>query len=101
MGSQGHDEMGAPLQAGRRYRLVIDGAWRDGRGRPLEAGVSRELVVGPEDRTAPDVSAWTVEAPESAHAPLVVRFPDALDRALLAHALAVVDATGAPRAGLD
>ena len=98
-GLKGHDEMGAPLQGGRRYRLVIDGAWRDGSGRPLAAGVTRELVVGPEDRAAPDVAAWTIEAPESEHAPLVVRFPDALDRALLAHAIAVVDATGAPVPG--
>ncbi len=93
-GLRGHEELGAPLQAGHRYRLEIDGGWRDGRGRPLGAGFNHELVAGPDDREAPDPSTWHLDPPGGATAPLVVRFAESLDRALLASRMAVEDAAG-------
>ena len=98
-GLRGHEELGAPLQVGHRYRLEIDGGWRDGRGRPLGAGFSHELVAGPDDREAPHPSAWRLDPPGGAAASLVVRFPEPLDRALLASRLAVEDAAGRRVAG--
>ena len=98
-GLRGHEELGAPLQAGHRYRLEIDGGWRDGRGRPLGAVFSHELVAGPDDREAPDPSTWRLDPPVGDTAPLVVRFAEPLDRALLASRMAVEDAAGRRMAG--
>jgi hypothetical protein len=98
-GLRGHQELGAPLQAGHRYRLEIDAGWRDGRGRPLGASFSHELVAGPDDREAPAPSTWRLDPPGGAAAPLVVRLPEPLDRALLASRMAVEDPAGRPVAG--
>ena len=98
-GLRGHEELGPPLQAGHQYRLEIDGAWRDGRGRPLGASFSHELVAGPEDREAPDPSTWRLDPPGGDAAPLIVRLREPLDRALLASRMAVEDAAGRRVAG--
>jgi hypothetical protein len=89
-------ESGAPLIEGRRYRVVIDRRWRDGRGRPLGSDTVKLFEVLAADRTSPIVDEWTLEVPAAnTDAPLVVRFPEVLDRALLSSAIAVVDDTGA------
>jgi hypothetical protein len=88
-------ESGAPLVEGRRYRLEIDGAWRDGHGVPLLRGASKAFSVVAADRTAPQLEAWDVAAPPAGtRLPLVVRFPESLDRALLASAIGVEDCAG-------
>lgn len=93
-------ESGAPLVEGRRYRLEIDGSWLDGSGAPLARGASKAFEAVAADRTSPDVAAWDVAAPASGlREPLVVRFPEPLDRALLSSAMAVGDAEGRPVAG--
>jgi hypothetical protein len=93
-------ESGAPLVDGRRYRLEIDAAWRDGHGRPLRRAATKRFTAVAADRTAPDLGRWVVLAPASsassagAPEPLVLQFPESLDRALLASALTVEDDTG-------
>ena len=88
-------ESGPPLLEGRRYTLVVDGGWRDADGRPLGAGVSKVFETIAPDRALPIVDEWTVEAPAAGtHTPLVLRFPEVLDRALLSSAIAVVDPAG-------
>lgn len=90
-------EAGAPLVAGRRYKLVIDPGWPDGRGAPLASGLEHEFEAGPDDRRAPDVARWRVESPGAGtRAPLVVEFGEPLDHALAARLLAVHDAAGRP-----
>jgi hypothetical protein len=93
-------ESGAPLVEGRRYRLIVDGGWRDGEGRPLRRDVEKAFEVVAPDRTSPALDEWTIEPPAAGTtAPLVVRFPEVLDRALLSSAIAVVDESGAPVVG--
>ena len=88
-------EAGAPLIEGRRYRVVVDRRWRDGRGRPLGSDTVKLFEVVAADRTSPVVDQWKLEMPSvDTAAPLVVRFPEVLDRALLSSAIAVVDETG-------
>ena len=88
-------EDGAPLVAGRTYRLVVDAGWRDGEGRPLVSRVVKTLVVGAADRTSPDWHRWRVNTPIAATTtPLVVRFDEPLDRALLDRVMVVADAKG-------
>jgi hypothetical protein len=89
-----HESMGSVLQAGETYRLVVDGDLRDSRGYPLAAGYEQEFVVVSADRRSPEPVAWLLEAPGSAGAPVSVKFPEALDHALLERFIVVRDAGG-------
>src|SRR5690348_8662108 len=51
-------EMGAPLVAGRRYRLVIDSTWRDAQNTPLASSYTLEVFVGAADSVSPDPFRW-------------------------------------------
>jgi hypothetical protein len=94
-------EEGAPLVAGRRYRLEVDAAWRDGRGAPLVSGFAHEFEVAPADRHALDVARWRVQAPRAGtREPLRVAFGEPLDHALAARLIAV-HAAGAEGRVLD
>lgn len=89
-------EAGPPLVDGRRYTLVVDAGWRDGAGRPLGVAWQKTFEVIAPDRASPIVTAWSLEAPTAgSRRPLVLHFPEILDRALLASTIAVVDANGA------
>jgi hypothetical protein len=76
-------EMGAPLVAGRRYRLVIDAAWPDARGAPLKSGYERQFFAGPADRMSPTPARWTMRMPKAgSRAPLLVTFDGVIDHVL-------------------
>ena len=94
-GIRSNDEMGAPLVAGQRYRLVIDPAWRDARNRPLGAAYVEELRVAGFDSVMPDPSRWSVSSPR-AHSrdTLRVGFGESLDHALALRMIVVVDSAG-------
>ena len=88
-------QMGRPLRAGRTYTLEIDAAWRDAKGRPLAEPFQRDVRVGPEILEPLEPSAWDLSVPaSSSRAPLVVRFPWALDRALAERVVGVETADG-------
>jgi len=90
-----HEEMGLPLRAGKRYRLVIDSTWRDASGRPLVRSFTKQFRVGPQDRALVRTSSWRLTPPPAGTADsLVVVFPESLDRALLARLVSVHDSTG-------
>lgn len=89
------EEEGPILEEGRRYTLTIDAGWEDTEGRPLLAGFTKSFsVFAPDDEpVAPD--AWKLVAPRGgSDAPLLVRLPKPLDRALLGRLLWVTDASG-------
>ena len=91
-----NEEMGLPLRSGKRYRLVIDSTWRDASGRPLLHSFTKPFRVGPQDRTLIRTAAWRLTPPRAGTADaLVVRFPESLDRALLARLVSVHDSAGA------
>ncbi len=91
--------MGPPLEAGRRYTLVIDDALRDELGRPLGASFEKSFVVEADDRSSPDPRRWTVTAPVAAGAPLDVALDEPLDHALLSRMLTVTNVAGEPVVG--
>jgi hypothetical protein len=83
-GLKPREEMGPVLQAGNAYSLVIDRHWLDASGNPLKAEFRKTFRVGPPDETSPDPKKWSMDAPRAGtRDPLVVRFPESLDRALL------------------
>ena len=89
-----NETMGPVLQPGRHYSLVVDGALKDGRGRPLAAPFRHRFEVTTEDRTAPNLDDWRIEAPAHLGDRLAVLFPEPLDRALLMRWIDVRDAAG-------
>ena len=83
-------QMGRPLEIGRSVTLVISRDWRDEHGMPLKEEFRRTLRVGPADEQPLDTSSWRIEPPASGgRAPVVVTFPEPLDRGLLMRALGV------------
>lgn len=95
-----HDEVGPPLRAGAAYVLVVDRGWPDARGHALAGEARKAFRVGPPDYTPPRTSDWRLSPPPSGtRAPLVVRFPEPLDRALLERVIEVFEGAGAPVAG--
>jgi hypothetical protein len=100
-GIRSNVEMGAPLVAGHRYRLVIDSTWRDARNRPLAAPYVQELRVAGFDSVSPDPSRWSISSPRGdARDTLRVAFGEPLDHALAMRMISIVDARGARIPGL-
>jgi hypothetical protein len=94
------EEIGPALQAGKRFTLAIDGAWRDAQGRPLKDGFRKEFDVGEPDREPPDPARWNVRPPKAgSREPLVVMFPEPLDHALARRLIRAVAPSGDAVAG--
>ncbi|HUY31902.1 MAG TPA: hypothetical protein VMV69_03915 [Pirellulales bacterium] len=95
-GLKPREELGPALESGRRYTLVVDAAWRDAADRPLAAEFRKSFDVGPPDDQPPDAKSWHIEVPSAGTLdPLLARFPEPLDHALLQRLLSVVDCDGA------
>lgn len=92
--------IGAPLDASRFYRLVVDAEARDALGRPLAAAFSHAFETGPALRDAIDPAAWQIDAPApGATEPLTVAFGRPMDRAIAARAIQALDPEGRPLSG--
>ena len=91
--------MGAPVEPGKQYTLVIDRDWPDSRGAPLAEEFRKPFRVVAAGRKPPQVTDWHLTAPSAGvEAPLVIAFPKPLDYALLQHMLTVSGRAG-PVAG--
>ena len=83
-GLKPREDLGPVLEEGKSYSLVIDRQWLDASRNLLEAGFRKTFRVGPPDDVSPDPKTWAIDAPHAGtRDPLVVRFPESLDRALL------------------
>ena len=95
-----HQEVGPPLRAGGAYTLVVDREWPDALGNRLSRGARKSFRVGPPDHTPPRATDWRLGLPTAgSRAPLVVTFPEPLDRALLERVLEIQDGSGDPVSG--
>lgn len=94
-GLRANVEDGAPLHAGRSYRLVIDASLPDGNGTPLRAAFTKAFRVVDADRQTPDPSDWQLSTPSAGTTdPLELRFDEPLDYALLHEMIAIRNAAG-------
>ena len=83
-------QSGRALVRGGQYTLVVKDTWRDANGLPLKAEFRKAFTAGPAEMAPLDTASWRIQSPDAgSRAPLSVRFPDALDRGLLARALDV------------
>jgi len=88
-------EIGPSIQEGRRYALVIDRDWLDGRGAPLVSEFRKAFRVVAPDRTPPETSTWQVKPPRAGtRDPLVIDFPEPMDFALLHHLIEIPGVSG-------
>jgi hypothetical protein len=88
------ERMGPPLQAGRDYRLVVDGEITDVTGTAMGAPYERRFRAVSGDRASPRLADLRVTAPPSHADPLVVTLPEPLDHALVQRWMWVEDARG-------
>ncbi len=94
-GLKPREDEGPILEAGKPYTLVIDADWPDASNRPLGAGFRKSFRAGPPDEAQPVATLWTFEAPTAGtRGPLVVRFPESLDHAMLGRAISVLVGEG-------
>lgn len=94
-GVKPREDLGPVLIAGKSYTLVVDAGWHDAAGRPLTSEFRKTFRVTSPDMTSPDPKAWSLNHPaDMTRAPLVVRFPEPLDRAMLGRVVVVADAAG-------
>jgi hypothetical protein len=93
-------EMGPALTEGKRYTLLIDNKWIDAEGNPLKEEFRKAFTVGPPARKPLDLDRWKIIRPPSATVePVVVEFPQPMDRAILLRELDVLDSAGKPVEG--
>ena len=85
-------ESGAPLVAGRHYRLKVDQAWRDGRSVALREGFEKRFYVTDAERRGMNPGDWKLEPPRvGTREPVTIDFGRALDRALAERLVVVMD----------
>ena len=93
-------DLGAPLIAGKKYKLVIDKAWRDGSGNPLDSDVVKEFTVAEAQRSPLDSRNWKIDAPEAGTVePVKLKFDRPMDHALLQLMIMIFDSNGKPIEG--
>ena len=90
-----HNEAGAALVAGQHYTLAVDAAWPDASGQPLARGFTKSFTAGPADRTAPTLDSWKLTPPApGSRGPLIIDFPEPMDRALLERMIRIAGVAG-------
>lgn len=85
-----NEDEGPVLKAHSRCTLVVAGRWRSTAGEALGEDVRFEFETAPADHQTPDMSRWNISLPRAGSLePLVVRFDEPLDPAMLTQALRV------------
>jgi hypothetical protein len=90
-----HKEVGRALAEGRKYTLAVSSEWRDANGEKLGRDFRKDFTVTKADVRQPDPKRWRLFVPAGgSREPLVVKFDEPLDHALLQHVIEAVDSMG-------
>ena len=85
-----NEDEGPVLHENMKHTLVIAGTWRSAKGMALGQDVRFDFQVGQADHAQPNMKRWQITAPKpGTREPLVVRFDEPLDTAVLVGALRV------------
>jgi hypothetical protein len=99
-GLKPREEVGPALEEGKSYTLVIGRDWSDARGNPLKQAFRKRFKVVAPDDVQPSPKRWKLTPPQAGTTgPLVARFDEPLDRAMLQRVLVVTDSAGKRVAG--
>ncbi|GAB3327924.1 hypothetical protein GCM10027299_29210 [Larkinella ripae] len=97
---QPNKRLGAPLQSGSRYQLVVSEKWPDQQGAVLPKTYTKVFVTVPRDSLSPSPGRWQIKPPRPNGAQaLEVVLNEPLDAGLLAETLHIRDEAGKPVAG--
>jgi len=98
-GLKTNENMGRALQLGEQYQLVI-GQLEDVEGTQIKEAFIKSFYVSKEDRLSPNTKQWIVEIPKSnSQLPLIIYFPEMLDRLSLLQRLQLTDKNNQPLNG--
>jgi hypothetical protein len=88
-------QVGAPLQPGESYQLVVSEWMQSAAGAPLETDMTLAFRVGPAERRAIDPASWQIMTPpEGSHAPITVAFDRIMDSGAVLRLLHLQDSVG-------
>ena len=92
---QPNKNLGAPLEEGGNYELVIKKDWQDTRGVILSEEYRKKFLVGKRDIHSPDLNRWGVELPKAGTSdPLIIQLHEPLDFVLLGETVFIRDEKG-------
>jgi hypothetical protein len=88
-------QLGAALQAGHTYQLVIDAEFHDAHGRAMGQAASKTFRALPAERRQPDPARWRIVPPHGRSTDaLTVVFDEPLDHAMLQRVLTLHEPNG-------
>jgi hypothetical protein len=91
---------GLPLVDGKRFSLVVDQAWRNADGVPMESRFLKTFTATASDDEQPNPEKWRIGTPKANSTDRVsLTFNEPLDHAMLSRVLQVLDADRRPIAG--
>lgn len=96
-GLKPREELGPPLEEGKKYTLVVSDEWEDEHGVKLKDPYRKQFTVGKPNETAIDPEKWTINAPNLARRrvlPLRVTFDRPIDHALALRLIWVIGPDG-------
>jgi hypothetical protein len=97
---QPNQRLGAPLQKGMKYKLVVLPGWGDKEGAVIGHLYQRELLTTLRDSLSPDPAKWTIQVPKpGSDQPVEVICYEPLDYLLLKNAIHITDEKGNDIAG--
>ena len=92
---QPNKRLGAPLQSGGRYQIVVSSSWPDQQGAKLAKTTTKTFSTVPRDSLSPVPARWRINQPQvGSLQPLDVAFSEALDYSLLTETLHVMNEDG-------
>ena len=92
---QPNKRLGAPMQPGTHYQIVISKEWTDARGKKLAKACEKAFVTTHKDSLSPQPARWTLVSPAPAtKQPLRINFKEPLDHGLLQEVLSIQDSHG-------
>ena len=92
---QPNNKMGAPLEEGENYELIIKKDWQDTRGVILKEAYRKQFWVGNRDTISPDLNRWNLELPkEGSSEPIIIQLHEPLDFILMKETIFIRDEKG-------
>lgn len=92
---QPNKQMGAPLQTGNRYQVVIKPGWTDTEGASLSSHYRKDFLSTTRDDASPDPAIWTIHPPKAGtRDALTIELHEPLDYLLLKNAVQLTDGNG-------